>query len=85
MTDTTFRKKIMLELEFEIFGREMNNVVSTCAQLNLHTEDKSIQGAMDKLNEAIKIFFDTAEDRHELPAVLDALERGDTDNPPWTA
>ncbi|MBW7998165.1 MAG: hypothetical protein FVQ81_16665 [Candidatus Glassbacteria bacterium] len=84
MRNATPRKKFVLELEFEIFGRELNNVVTTCAQLNLHTEDRSVQGAMDKLNEAVKIFFDTAEARHELSEVLDALESGDLNIRPWS-
>jgi len=83
MTAKNQRKKIVLELEFDIFGSGLDNVVSTCAQLNLHTEDRSIQGAMEKLSEAIRIFFDTAEARHELPAVLDALESGDLEIQPW--
>jgi hypothetical protein len=83
MPDSSQRKKIVLELEFEVFGPNLNNVVSTCAQLNLHTEDQSIQGAMDKLSEAVKIFFDTAEARHELPEVLDALASGNLDIRPW--
>ena len=83
MENATPRKRFVLELEFELFGSELNNVVTTCAQLNLHTEDNSIQGAMDKLNEAVKIFFDTAEERMELPETLDALESGDLDIQPW--
>ncbi len=83
MPDSSSRKKIVLELEFEVFGPNLDNVVSTCAQLNLHTEDKSIQGAMDKLNEAVKIFFDTAEASHQLPQVLDALQSGDLNIKPW--
>jgi len=83
MPNSSDRKKIVLEFEFEVFGPKLNNVVSTCAQLNLHTEDKSIQGAMDKLNEAVKIFFDTAEARHELPEVLEILASGNLDIRPW--
>ena len=84
MENATPRKRFVLELEFELFGQELNNVVTTCAQLNLHTEDNSVQGAMDKLNEAVKIFFDTAEARMELAETIDALERGDLDLQPWS-
>jgi hypothetical protein len=84
MKKATPRKRFVLELEFDVFGEQMNNVVTTCAQLNLHTEDTTIQGAMNKLNEAILIFFDTAEARMELGETIDELVKDDLDMKPWS-
>ncbi|MFC1613968.1 hypothetical protein ACFL5K_01580 [Gemmatimonadota bacterium] len=67
------RKKFVLNCEFELFGDNSSNVVTTCQQLNIHTEDDSIQGAMKKLTEAVVFFFDTAENRNELEAVVSQL------------
>jgi hypothetical protein len=69
-------RKFVLNCEFELSGEKLNNVVTTCEQLNVHTEDDSIQGAMKKLAEAIVLFFDTAESRYELEASVDELVRG---------
>ena len=67
------KQKFVLNCEFELFGDNSRDVVTTCQQLNIHTEDDSIQGAMTKLAEAIVFFFDTAENRHELEKVVDQL------------
>ena len=76
------KKKFVINCEFEIFGEQMNNVVTTCPELNIHTVDHSIQGAVGKLAEAVKFFFDTAEARHELEQVIDELEKGSLETPP---
>ena len=76
-------RKFVIHCEFELFGEELNNVVTSCPQLNIHTTGDSIQTAMGKLAEAVKFFFDTAEARHEFPEVLEALERDRLEIPPW--
>ncbi|MBN2289840.1 MAG: hypothetical protein JXQ83_10950 [Candidatus Glassbacteria bacterium] len=68
-------RKFVLNCEFELFGDEVDNVVATCEQLNVHTEDDSIQGAMKKLAKAAVFFFDTAESRYQLEEVLGELVR----------
>ena len=70
------KKKFVINCEFEIFGERLDNVVTTCPELNIHTVDHSIQGA-------VKFFFDTAEARHELEHVIDELEKGSLEAPPW--
>ena len=77
------KKKFVINCEFEIFGERLDNVVTTCPELNIHTVDHSIQGAVGKLAEAVKFFFDTAEARHELEHVIDELEKGSLEAPPW--
>jgi len=73
-------RKFVLNCEFELFGGESSSVVTTCQQLNLHTEDVTIQGAMKKLSEAIVFFFDTVESRRQLEAAVKELIRGDSVN-----
>ena len=79
------KKKFVINCEFEIFGERLDNVITSCPQLNIHTVDHSIQGATGKLAEAIKFFFDTAEARHQLEHVIDELEKGSLEVPPWAA
>ena len=69
-------RKFILNCEFELFGEDSGSVVTTCQQLNLHTEDVTIQGAMKKLSEAIVFFFDTVESRYQLEAAVRELVRG---------
>ena len=76
-------RKFVIHCEFELFGEALNNVVTSCPQLNIHTTGDSIQTAMGNLAEAVRFFFDTAEARHEFPAVLEALERDSLEIPPW--
>ncbi|HLA38813.1 MAG TPA: hypothetical protein VJ417_02400 [Candidatus Glassbacteria bacterium] len=77
------KRKFVINLEFEVWGDELNNVVTSCPQLNLHTEDTSIQGALEKLSEAVKLFFDQAEAHYNLAQVVEELERQDLSVPPW--
>ena len=76
-------RKFVIQCEFELFGEELNNVVTSCPQLNIHTTGDSIQTAMSRLAEAVRLFFDTAEARHEFLPVLEALERDSLEVPPW--
>ena len=69
-------RKFILNCEFELFGEDAGSVVTTCQQLNIHTEDVTIQGALKKLSEAIVFFFDTVESRHQLEAAVKELIRG---------
>ncbi len=76
-------RKFAINCEIELFGDPFHSVVTTCPELNIHTVDNSIQGAVNKLAEAINFFFDTAEARFELEPVLDELEKGSLGTPPW--
>ena len=73
-------RNFVINCEFEVSGKNIDNVVTTCPQLNLHTEGRTIQDAMTKLSEAILFFFDTFEERGELNAAIDELMADDTDS-----
>jgi len=77
------KKKFVINLEFEVWGEALDNVVTTCPQLNLHTEDSTIQGALEKLFEGIRFAFQLVESRHELEQALDELEVQSLSIPPW--